>query len=151
MPYPLQDSNQVLVVSESGIQMVSEPVYPQEPQETKLLSPTIDRKMSVVDAPNLNDLTIPSEKPEEKKKKEKKISRFLVSPVVVEKPLQESSNEGSSAQAEPVNHSASQNTVPVPDDGTANVRDVFEGTVPDRAFLRRHSSTQQPDVVVSNP
>ncbi|KAL0277213.1 UNVERIFIED_CONTAM: hypothetical protein PYX00_004572 [Menopon gallinae] len=150
VPYPPQDSNQVLVVSDNGIQMVSEPVYPQEPQEAKLLSPTIDRKMSVVDAPNLNDLTIPLEKPEEKKK-EKKISRFLVSPVVVEKPLQESSNEGSSAQAEPVNHSASQNTVPVPDDVTANAQDVFEGTVPDRALLRRHSSTQQSDVASDCP
>ncbi|KAK6639894.1 hypothetical protein RUM43_008169 [Polyplax serrata] len=99
VPPPNQDLNQVLMVSENGIQMFSEMEIPAESHfsiEPKLLSPSIERKMSVVDPPNLQELNIPMHdngvKPEEKR--EKKISRFLVSPVVVDRTVVEESSGG---------------------------------------------------------
>ena len=156
-PTPPQDGNQILLVSDNNIMVVSEPdvpVMPPQPMEipeAKFQSPSIERKISVIDPPNLQDLAIPLEtvKPEEKKL-EKKISRFLVSPVL-DKPLEENpATEGSVAPAEPVIQSASQNIVSIPDEIVAPVQEAQPAEVPvvEKPPLRRHSSTQQSDISV---
>lgn len=129
--------------------MVSEPGTPAESQpEVKFHSPSIERKISVVDPPNLSDLSIPLEVPKpEERKVEKKISRFLVSPVV-DKPLEEPSASNGPLPVDTAAPIASQNTVSVPDETPTGVQEAMDATTVDKP-LRRHSSTQQAEVPVS--
>lgn len=142
-----QDLNQVLMVSENGIQMFSEPEVAVDPiPEIKFLSPSIERKMSVVDPPNLQELNIPSEggiKVEEKR--EKKISRFLVSPVV-DKVVEDTAGvQGLPKGVEAVN--SHQKPAVIPKEMGLNLNaEIQELSAVDKQAGRKCSAAQHNDV-----
>lgn len=115
--------------------MVSEPETGSEKNylEPKLQSPSIERKMSVVNAPNLQELNIPVNGSKPGEKRQKKISRFLVSPVVDKQTEETSVAAGSATNVGDVSNS-SQNSVPLAMEMTGNLNTEVQDLSGDRKF-----------------